>query len=135
MNERGLTLTSALGAAGARVHLDAEPLRQVVANLLLFAADACQSAPLGRRVITLHTRLCGRAPLTLIELTLEQTGARIEDAPRGLLEVLSSTHLGTAKLALCRSIVERHGGRLQLIDTPPQGTTLRMLLPASQLSP
>jgi signal transduction histidine kinase len=131
MHERGLTLTSALGAAGGRVHLDAEPLRQVVTSLLLCAADACQSAPLGRRVITLRTRLCGRAPLTLIELRLEQTGARIEDAPRGLLEVLSSTHLGAVKLALCRSIVERHGGRLQLLDTAPQGTTFRMLLPAS----
>ena len=32
-------------------------------------------------------------------------------------------------LAICRSIVEAHGGTLELVSTSPQGTTFRLLLP------
>lgn len=130
LRELGLTLGSAPGADGVRVRLDADAWRQVLAHLLRVAVDACQAVPAARRDITLRTRLQQRTPPRFVELTLEYEGAPIAEPPRGLLELLASTHAQAAGLALCRSIVERHGGRLQLLHEPPCSGTIRIALPA-----
>ncbi len=104
------------GAAGA--------LGQVVLNLLV---NALQAVPAGGRV-TCRTRRSAAA----VELTVSDTGPGVPpDARAHLFEPFFTTRPeGTGLgLALCREIVQQHGGRIDLMADAP-GATFRVVLPA-----
>jgi two-component system sensor histidine kinase AtoS len=110
------------GAAG--------PLGQVVLNLLL---NALQAMPAGGRV-TCRTRRVGADQ---VELTVIDTGPGVPAEVRAhLFEPFFTTRAeGTGLgLALCREIVEQHGGRIDLVGDGP-GATFRVVLPAQPGGP
>jgi signal transduction histidine kinase len=106
-------------------------IQQVLANLLLNAIEALAKVPDGTRVVTIRTR----ADLSMVVVEVEDTGPGI--APDRIGRVFDpfvttkSQGMGLG-LAICRTIVERHGGKLATLPAHPRGTIFRLLLPAAK---
>lgn len=118
---------------------DAAQLKQLVLNLIL---NALQAMPEGGRIAVSAKReqleqLTATAPARAqIRLEIADTGPGI--APEQVKTVFDpffttkseGTGLG---LAICHSIVQRHGGEIELDSTLGQGTTITTLLPVRPL--
>lgn len=102
-------------------------IQQVVVNLIRNAVQAMEGAPVRR--ITLAT---AATPDGAIEVTVGDTGCGLDDALKErLFEPFVTTKtkgLGLG-LAICRSIIEAHDGRLWATDAPGGGTEFRFTLP------
>lgn len=124
---RDLAIDADLPAQGVEVTGDADQLRQVLVNLLLNAAQAMKGR--GRLAIAVGRRN-GQ-----VELTVDDGGPGIP--PRDIEQVFQpfmttkapgeGTGLG---LALCRKLVEAHGGTIHAEASSLGGARLRVRLPA-----
>lgn len=106
------------------VQADALQLRQLLGNLVANAAQALG----GAGQITLAARRDGEYDVILIS----DSGPGVQpDIRHRIFEPLFSTKAkGTGLgLAVCRQIVERHGGDLTLLDDGTPGATFRVRLP------
>ncbi len=106
-------------------------IEQVITNLVRNALEAMGQTPPDRRVVRLRT---ARAPNGWIEVSVEDAGCGIspELAPR-LFEPFYTTKPGGMGLglAISRSIVHAHGGRLEAVPLAKQGAVFRFCLPPS----
>ncbi|HWA61150.1 MAG TPA: ATP-binding protein, partial [Caulobacteraceae bacterium] len=136
-------------SAGLNLDLDIPPLpdvegdyraiKQVILNLL---SNAVKFTPRGGRV-TVLAELRKEALGQRIRVSVRDTGIGIakEDLARLArpFEQVENQHAKTQKgtglgLALTKSLVELHGGVLDLQSAPGQGTTVSFTLPVQQLS-
>lgn len=108
---------------------DAVQLRQVVINVLVNAEDAIAFAGSGPRQIRIGTRLAGSA----VAIAVADTGAGLD--ARDLERIFE--HFFTSKphglglgLAISRSIVQAHGGRMWATRNRERGITVHIELPA-----
>ncbi|MFZ9914374.1 MAG: ATP-binding protein [Phycisphaerales bacterium] len=112
------------------VPADSPALHQALTNLLINAIDA---APERTGLVRLTISLDAAHGEALIEVA--DNGAGIPDAVRARLFepfVSSKGQRGTGLgLAVARKISERHGGRLELVESSPSGTRFRLSLPTS----
>lgn len=111
---------------GLLVYADQEQLASVVSNLLRNAFEAIADST--NKQVTLTATVVGGG----IELLVEDSGAGVLDAHRShIFDVLFTTRpKGTGLgLALCKKIVERHGGEISLLTTKGEGATFRVWLP------
>lgn len=106
-------------------------LQQVLVNLLINAGQAMSGQP-GSRTITLRV---GTANSETLGITVQDSGPGIhpDDLPR-LFDPFFTTKDGGMGigLAISRTTVEAHGGRLSVASTPGSGATFRLTLPYSQ---
>jgi two-component system sensor histidine kinase FlrB len=115
------------GLGGVLVAADRHLLEQVLLNLAL---NAFHFMP-GGGWLAVRGRDCGAAG---VEIEVRDTGPGIseEDLPRvfeaGFTTRLGSTGLG---LAVCRRILEQHGGSITAESKVGQGATFRVRLPAA----
>jgi two-component system sensor histidine kinase BaeS len=115
-------------ASGPVPEVDVDPLRigEVLANLL---TTAIRHTPAGGSV-----RVVVEPDPGGVAVTVYDTGPGID--PRDLTQVfdrfVKSADSGGAGLglAIARSLVEAHGGRISAESAPGQGTTMRFVLPA-----
>ena len=125
---RGVTLTQRLSPELPPIAGDRVQLQQVVLNLILNACDAMRENLPGDRHVLIMTALCDEG----VSLSVEDVGVGI--APDRLASVFEpfvttkSTGLGLG-LALCRSIVHAHEGRLTAENNSARGVTFRCILP------
>jgi signal transduction histidine kinase len=126
---RGVTLTAELGPAAVR----GDPLRlaQVVTNLLSNAVRY------NRQGGTARVQL--RAAAEGVEFSVADTGCGVAEAHRAHLferfyRVDKARSRGTGGiglgLAICKSIVEAHGGAIGFTSEPDRGSTFWVRLPA-----
>jgi signal transduction histidine kinase len=112
------------------VSADRVQLQQVILNLLSNGADAMATVARGSRELVVRSALgaaCG------VALEVSDTGVGIPPANRSLIfETFFTTKPGGMGmgLAICKSIVEAHGGRLEALPNPGRGSTFRITLPA-----
>ena len=103
-------------------------IQQVVVNLIRNAVQAMDGAPLRR--ISLATAATSDGA---IEVVVGDTGSGLDDALKERLfepfVTTKSKGLGLG-LAICRSIVEAHDGRLWANDAPGGGAEFRFTVPA-----
>jgi len=128
--ERGqLTLTVAPDEIGLWLVADPLRLRRILHQLV---SNAVKFTPAGGR-ITLSARRDGAG---FVALSVADTGIgmRAEDIPVALSPFsqvdssLARRYEGTGMgLPLCKSIIELHGGRLEIVSAPGQGTTVTVL--------
>jgi C4-dicarboxylate-specific signal transduction histidine kinase len=114
---------------GDRIHL-----QQVVLNLLLNGMDAVSTCPVANRRITIRA---ARPDPHTVEIAVSDAGVGIQagDLPR-VFDPFHTTKQGGLGLglAICRSIVEAHGGSISIQNNPDRGATARFTLPAAEVS-
>lgn len=120
------------GLGPCRVHGDPDRLRRVLFNLL---DNACKYTPRGGTVTVSCSNLSGSA-----ELVVEDSGIGIqkEYLPHVFNRFFRADASRTANgagvglgLAITRSIVESHGGAIQVESDPDKGTRFTIHLPAT----
>lgn len=117
------------------VRADPIMIEQVILNLVQNALEAMEQQPIEQRQLTLRTQW---HPEGWIEVTVEDRGTGLSaEARKQLFEPFNTTKtsgMGMG-LAISRSIVEGHGGRLWATDNTDGGTSFRFTLPQSNDAP
>ncbi|MBB2703854.1 MULTISPECIES: PAS domain-containing protein [Rhizobium] len=107
------------------IAIDRTQIQQVLINLIRNGIEA-MDAVTGDKVIEMHVRHMGNT----IQTEISDRGYGIE-SPEKMFEPFFTTkeHGMGMGLAICRSIVELHGGRLWAEKNQPHGATLIFTLP------
>ena len=112
-----------------KVKADRIEVQQVVLNLALNAIEAMNDQPVARRVLTIQSR---RANAAEAEVSVADRGTGIPaDALHGMFDAFVTTKptgMGLG-LAISRTIVEAHGGRIDATNGPEGGAVIRFTLP------
>jgi PAS domain S-box-containing protein len=105
-------------------------LRQVLLNLVINACDAMSEMPAELRQLTIESR---RVTTHEVEVSVMDAGPGFpEEILRHAFEPFRTTKskgLGLG-LAICRSIIAMHGGRLVVVNNDSKGAMVRLTLPA-----
>jgi signal transduction histidine kinase len=117
------------------VYGDRVQLQQVVLNLILNGLDAMRDSKAGNRTLVLRTARDGPAT---VEVTVQDSGAGIEKTD--LEHIFAPFYTTKADglgmgLAIVRSIVEAHAGRVGARNNPEGGATFSFALPAVKEGP
>jgi signal transduction histidine kinase len=129
--ENGLTLTSDLPHAGLQIMADSRAVKQMLLNLL---SNAVKFTPDGGTISV----KAGREPDGAVLISVSDSGIGIaENDLARVLEPFTQAHevitqnLGGTGLGLpvVRSLIELHGGTLDLASQPGEGTTATLRFP------
>ena len=114
-------------------------LNQVFLNLLVNGAQAI-GAVVKESGVKGRIRVTTRADGDWVTVTISDTGCGIPEAIRTRVfdQFFTTKEVGRGTgqgLALARTIVEKHGGRITFEPNPPQGTTFVVIVPAGVVGP
>jgi signal transduction histidine kinase len=125
---RSVGVVLELDAALPPAYIDAAAVHQAVTNLVLNAVEA---APERIGLVTISSR--NRPDGEFVAVHVRDNGGGIPSAVRARLFepfVSSKGQRGTGLgLAVARKIAERHGGRIEVVETGSTGTELALILP------
>jgi signal transduction histidine kinase len=104
-------------------------LRQVVLNLVMNACEAMSSVPANGRELTIESK---RVTAEEVEVSVTDSGSGFPEEV--LPHVFEPFHTTKVKglglgLAICRTIIVTHGGRLVVANNAGKGATVRLTLP------
>jgi PAS domain S-box-containing protein len=104
-------------------------LRQVIVNLIMNAVDAMSTVQNRERVLRIKTEV---RKLDSVLITFEDSGIGID--PANLERIFDAffttkSHGMGMGLSICRSIIERHDGRLSVAPAQPHGSIFYVSLP------
>ena len=125
---RRVKLTLELSRSVPGVRGDRVQLQQVLLNLILNAMDAMNGCEAGRRCVA----VCVRPREEEVEVAVSDSGHGIlTDNVKRLFEPFFTTKTSGMGLglAISRTIIEVHGGRLWAENNPEGGATFRFTLP------
>ena len=113
--------------------LDRVQVQQVFVNLIQNGIEAMDAVDDGERA--LEIRSC-RDGMHSIRVEVCDTGTGFSDAERALEPFFTTKQTGMGMgLAICRSIVQSHGGRLWAVNNSPHGATVAFTLPLAANKP
>jgi two-component system sensor kinase FixL len=134
LSARGISLELTLAPGIAQVLGDRVQLQQVILNLVLNGMDAIMAAGGGSRQLRISTREDSGQVLVAVQ----DTGIGIDpNAEEQLFNAFFTTKpegMGMG-LAICRSIIEAHGGRIWATKNDDGGATFQFSLPAQRGAP
>jgi signal transduction histidine kinase len=111
------------------VHVDPTQLQQVVLNLVKNAIDAMSSVSPEARLLRVATRLEGNSNL-LLSVQDSGIGISLEDKQRIFDPFFTTKPAGMGLgLAICRTVVENHGGKLRLAKSDSRGSIFEVVMP------
>jgi signal transduction histidine kinase len=129
LRTRGVVIQTQLSASLPKALGDRVQLQQAVMNLIMNGADAMSAVMDRPRILQIVSQLDGTGDLLV---SVEDSGTGIDEAIRESifkpLFTTKSTGMGMG-LAICRSIVEAHGGKLWATPAMPYGTEFRFTIP------
>ncbi|MBN1504120.1 MAG: hypothetical protein JW952_03565 [Candidatus Eisenbacteria bacterium] len=110
------------------VRADPQKLRQVFINLLL---NAIAATPRGGKIrVELGQRVEDHSKLWEIRISDTGSGIAAEHMDKIFEPFFTQKPTGSGLgLAIVKSIVEEHGGRIEVVSEPGQGSTFTILLP------
>ncbi|WFU49812.1 PAS domain-containing sensor histidine kinase [Sinorhizobium terangae] len=118
-----IDLDPALPGVGA----DRVQIEQVVINLVRNAIEAMQETPVHARILRIATHMRNSETL---EVAVSDRGHGIADSDRIFEPFFTTKKDGIGMgLAICRSVVETHGGRVWAENAPGRGATVTFSLP------
>lgn len=127
----GISLQSQLAPGLPAVEGDRTQLQQVVLNLILNAIEAMRGIDEGPRQLQIRTEADAVGGVLV---TVRDTGPGLDPAnAECVFEAFYTTKAGGMGmgLAICRSIVEAHGGRMWVTANQPHGALFQFTIPAS----
>ena len=131
--ERGITLESEAPARPVELRFDRERVVQLVTNLV---GNALKFTPRGGSV---WVRLTDADESAVIEVRDTGAGIPADELPRVFERFYRGTNTGDARasgsglgLAIVRSIVEMHGGEIDVASVVGEGTAFRITLPRAE---
>ena len=127
---RGVRLEFDLDPSLPAVFGVADHVTQVLINLVINAADALEGITGRAPVIRLTTRCEGDSTLLIVEDNGHGMDATVQ--ARAFEEMFTTKPAGRGRglgLFMCRSLVERDCGRIELSSVPGSGTAVRVHLP------
>jgi signal transduction histidine kinase len=109
------------------IYGDPQQLRQVILNLIRNACDAIEPVEVSRRTIGVVTRALNTSTIA-VEIT--DRGNGFQSGHRLFEPFYTTKERGMGMgLAICRSILEAHDGRLWAVPSSGVGTTFVVCLP------
>jgi signal transduction histidine kinase len=111
-----------------KVEADAIGIEQVLVNLLRNAMEAMDALPAAERIVTLRTARTAEG----VQASVADAGVGIDDEMRDRLfnSFFTSKAGGMGMgLAISKTIVEAHGGRIWAASNPDRGATFHFVLP------
>jgi signal transduction histidine kinase len=129
----GVTVELDLSPGAVRVDGDAVQLQQVMLNLMLNAFTAMNEAESnGARRLLVRTRRIDGSDV-LVEVQDGGTGIAPEKLQSIFAPFVTSKTDGLGMgLAICRSIIDRHRGKLWAANNPDRGATFSITLPVAR---
>jgi signal transduction histidine kinase len=117
------------------VHGDRVQLQQVILNLMLNGFEAMAGQTVQNRTLTVRSQ---RAGADVVQVGVRDRGSGLDaDRIERIFEPFYTTKaegMGMG-LAICRSIIETHGGRFWAVNNPDRGATFSFTLPVSKEEP
>jgi len=113
-----------------RLHADRGQLQQVFLNLTMNAIEAMHSVTDRPRRLWITSELTEDSSAILV--TIKDSGAGIDSKDRGSIfePFFTTKSAGTGiGLTICRSIIDAHGGSLQVSANHPHGTIFEVVMP------
>jgi C4-dicarboxylate-specific signal transduction histidine kinase len=128
-----VTLRLNLDGSIPQVHVDTIQIQQVLLNLVKNACDAMSVEGCGRRELMIDTAL---AAADAVEVAVRDRGTGIaREHAEQLFDAFFTTKpngMGMG-LAISRSILEAHGGRLWFVPNADRGCTFRFTIPVMEV--
>jgi C4-dicarboxylate-specific signal transduction histidine kinase len=131
LRKHGVQLCVELAPDQYRLHADRIQFQQVIMNLLLNAVESMSAVADRPRMLHLRSALADTSGT--LRISVEDNGVGIDSKAAGhLYEPWFSTkpHGMGMGLAICRSIVEAHGGRIWSTSHQRHGAAFHVSLPA-----
>jgi PAS domain S-box-containing protein len=132
--QRAVVVSTQLAPSLPDVQGDRVQLQQVLLNLIVNACDAMTDNPTPLRTLVITTSARGGA----VRITVSDNGIGITTDPIDEVFqpfVTSKRHGLGLGLAICRSIVDAHGGRMWAVNNRGGGATFHVLLPGAAAVP
>ena len=132
--QRAVVVSTRLAPSLPEVQGDRVQLQQVLLNLIVNACDAMVDNPPSLRTLVITTSERGGA----VRISISDSGTGITTQPIDAVFqpfVTSKRHGLGLGLAICRSIVDAHGGRLWAVNHRGSGATFHVLLPGATTAP
>jgi len=126
--QRAVAVSTRLAPSLPEVQGDRVQLQQVVLNLIVNACDAMVDNPPASRTLVITTLARSGA----VRISISDSGTGITTQPIDAVFqpfVTSKRHGLGLGLAICRSIVDAHGGRMWAVNNRGGGATFHVLLP------
>jgi signal transduction histidine kinase len=130
LRSRQITVSIELREGLPRLLADRAQLQQVFLNLFMNAIEAMRTVTDGVRLLRIRSDFIQEHSGILV--TVEDSGTGIDSKDKGrILEPFFSTKpTGTGiGLAICKSIIESHGGYIRVSDNHPRGAIFHVALP------
>ena len=130
LNSAGVSVTKSIATDMPLVRADRVQMQQVVLNLILNAVDAMNSVADGPRELLISSTFEKKDG---IALAVHDSGPGLdrEDAERIFEPFYTTKSSGVGMgLAICRSIIHMHGGRIWAEANKPRGAIFRFTLPS-----
>jgi signal transduction histidine kinase len=124
---REVVVESELAAGLPDITADRVPFEQILINIINNACDAMQDRAPGERVVHIRTSVDAGT----VTIAIGDRGIGLPEKPERVFEPFYTTKaegLGMG-LAISRSIITAHGGRLWAEANPDRGATFRVSVP------
>ncbi|HEY8507279.1 MAG TPA: ATP-binding protein [Steroidobacteraceae bacterium] len=128
IDAHGVTVHLEIAADVPAIRGDEVQLRQVIVHLVTNALESIAACRMGARSLRIRVR---REP-DRVALMVEDSGAgfRPKDAERIFKSFVTTKQTGMGMgLAICRSIIEAHGGQIWAVPRSPRGAVFHCVLP------
>ncbi len=127
---KGVRIDAELSPDLPPIAADRIQIQQVLVNLIRNGVDATEASDRGPRLLRVRTRLDQESDMVCVEVRDHGYGIKEPERIFEPFYTTKGTGLGMG-LAICRSIIEAHNGRLWAEPADPIGSVLKFCLPMS----